>query len=232
MAPRKLLTILFMAVQIAGCIELTAERPLFLAEDQGPPPLQEGVWIAVGEGCPEHNLRRRRFPSECAPLDIRRQEDGAWRVAFRTDLVSDFTASDRAEREADPANGPYRVVLAPAVERDTGNNYAPLYLGEITRISDQDGSIAYAVAAPMGAMPAAEMRVILLISCASILRDGPIEGVTANYETNTDPSGLPTEVLGSCVASSQAGVREAARRALIENLNELTERRFVLVRAN
>jgi hypothetical protein len=222
-----------LAAVLAACANLTAEAPLFSPSDQaGPPPLTEGVWIAIGEGCAERNLRQRRFPSECSPLDIRQQDDGAWRVAVRVDLVSDFTARERAEAEAEPANGPYRVILAPAVERPIVDAYAPLYVGEITRQGGEDLSVGYAIVAPIGPMPATQMRMLATLSCATILRDGPIEGIAPSYETRTDGEGVQYQDLSGCTASNQAAVREAARRAVIEDLDQLTERRLVFVRAN
>jgi hypothetical protein len=232
MAVRKSLGITLLTLALAACAELTAEHPLFAVADQGQPPLTEGVWISLGEGCAEYNVRRRRFPSECAPLDIRRADDGAWRVSARVDLVSDLTARERKDAEEDAANGPYRVILAPAVERDIDEEYAPLYVGELARLHAEDSSVGYAVVAPMGLMPATEMRLMATISCAAILRDGPIEGVTPAYETRVDAEGQSHEELTNCIASNQAAVREAARRAVIENLDEFTERSYVYVRPN
>jgi hypothetical protein len=223
---------LVLAAALAACAELTAEAPLFSPDQTSPPPLTEGVWIGIGDGCPERNLRRMRFPEECAPLDIRRQADGAWRVAMREDLVSGATTHERAHPDTDSSDGPYRVVFAPAVEREIGEEYAPLYIGEVGAIDDDDPSVGYAVIAPIGPMPATEMRMIASVGCTSILRDGPIEGVTPRYETRTDAEGVEYQDLAGCVASSQAAVREAVRRAVIENVDDLSARRFVRVRAN
>jgi len=201
--------------------------------DQGElPPLREGVWIGVGEGCPEHNARRQRFPSDCTPLDIRRDEDGAWRVRLRVDLVNDLSSRERLETEDHESNGPYRVLFVPAVERDLGLAFAPLYVGEVARLGATDSSVTYAVVAPMGEMPASEMRIAATILCEVILRDGPIEGVTPRYITRTDEQGTEVKELDECAVSSQAAVREAARRIVIENLGELMQRRYVWVRAD
>jgi hypothetical protein len=233
MAVHKSLATPLLFALLAGCAALSAEAPLFsLADQTGPPPLTEGVWIALGEGCAEHNLRRRRFPSDCMPLDIRRDEDGAWRVSVRADLVSDITAAERAEAENNPSNGPYRVILAPAVERPMGDSYAPVYLGEVVSLAPGNASVAYAVIAPINSMPATEMHLIAFVDCGSVLRDGPIEGIMTHYEPRTDDQGVERQELRGCIASTQAAVREAVRRAVIENLNELTDRRFVFVRAN
>jgi len=233
MAVRQTLATALLMAAVAGCAELSAERPLFPAADSGPPPIAEGVWIAISEECPARNIARRRFPQACAPMEIRRQDDGAWRVSFRLDLVRDMSARERESEADDPNNGPYRMVLAPAVERAiASDSYAPLYVAEITPAERQTQSVGYAVLAPIGPMPTSEMRAIVSIGCASILRDGPIEGITPRYETRTDADAVEHQDLTGCVASTQAAVREAVRRAVIENLDELSERRFVLVRAD
>jgi hypothetical protein len=233
MATRKSLTTIVLVFALGACAELTADRPLFTVADQGLPPLQEGVWIGIGEGCADYNVRRRRFPEECIPLDIRREDDGAWRVQMRVDLVSGLSASERKEAETNAANGPYRVIFAPAVERTLGDSFAPLYLAELRPLSGEDTAVGYALMAPIGQMPAEQMFIGVTLGCADILRDGPIEGVTPHYRTRIDEqSGEELQELDNCVASSQAAVREAARRSVIENLNNLTERRFVRVRGN
>lgn len=223
--------LLFLA---AGCAELTAERPLFTVADQtGPPPLMEGIWVTVSEDCAQPNLRQRRFRAECVPMEIRREADGAWRVAIRVDLISNFDRAQRAEEETDPSNGPYRMILAPAVERQITESYAPLYVGELTTPgAEGSGETGYAVVAPRGEMPATEAYIFAMISCPSILRDGPIEGVTPEYTPRIDDQGVTHQELTGCIASSQAAVREAARRTVIEDLDDMTNRRLVFVRAN
>lgn len=235
------LAALAIAAALGACAELSADAPLFSPADQaGPPPLTEGVWIAVGEKCPAANARRRtgRFPADCSPLEVRQAQDGAWRVSLRIDLVYGLSAQERAEAEEEDA-GPYRLVIAPAVERTLGDSYAPIYVAETTR--EEATGIAYVVIAPLGQMPATSALVVLSVSCADILRDGPIDGVAAQYtanETTADASEAPESeparepTLSGCIASTQAGVREAARRAVIENLDEMLERRFVYVRPN
>jgi hypothetical protein len=252
MAARRRLSALLLAAALAGCAELTAEAPLFSPADQvGPPPLTEGVWIAVHEECPAHYARRRsgRFHAECTPIEIRRQEDGAWVAHLRVDLVFGLTAQQRADAEE---YDPVRVIIAPAVERPPADGYSPLYVAELSP-TEQDDDIGYAVIAPIGAMPATSMLLVGSIGCVDILRDGPIDGITAQYApvegragvgepgVGQGPGGAPESgpgdavgqpMLSGCVASSQAAVREAARRAVIENLDEMLERRYVYVRPN
>jgi hypothetical protein len=232
MAAKSALTALVLAAALAGCAELTAKAPLFAPADQiGPAPLTEGVWIAVGEDCPAYYARRRsgRFPSDCAPIEIRRIEDGAWRIQLRIDLISNLSAKDRADAEAQ--YGPIRAVIAPAVERPPADGYSPLYVAELNPRSEDD-RIGYAVIAPIGVMPATSALVIGSIGCADILRDGPIAGVSEQYAGHVDDSGQERRDLTGCVASTQAAVREAARRSVIENLDEMQERRFTFVRPN
>lgn len=78
-------------------------------------------------------------------------------------------------------------------------------------------------------MPAEAFYLIASIGCADILRDGTIAGITPEYRTRTDETGQHQELSG-CVASTQAAVREAARRAVLENITAMTERRYVFVR--
>jgi hypothetical protein len=251
MTAKSVLTALFFAAALGGCAELTAEAPLFAPADQvGPPPLTEGVWIAVQEHCPAYYARRRtgRFPSECSPMEIRRSEDGAWRISPRVDLISHPTAEDHADAEVD---GPMRAIIAPAIEHPSPDAYSPLYVAEFSPRTDAD-SVGYAVIAPIGTMPATNALVIGALDCAVILREGPIEGITAEYTTpavpgtpttdspgpTTDSPGPTTDsspqapTLSRCVASTQAAVREAARRAVIESLTQMTETRLVYVRPN
>ena len=230
---RKSLATFLLALTLGACAELSAERPLFSVADQGLPPLQEGIWISVGEDCAEHNIRRRRFPQECVPLDIRREEDGAWRVQARVDLVSDLITAEREEAETNPANGPYRVIIVPAVERSLGDSFAPLYLAELQVMNSEETSVGYAVLAPVGEIPAAQMLLAPSISCNAILRDGPLEGVEPIYIARTEEqTGAEVRELDGCVASSQRAAREAARRAVVEDISSLFERRWVRVRGN
>jgi len=223
---------LLMAAVLGGCSMLTAEAPLFSPADQiGPPPLTEGVWIVVGEDCPASYARRRsgRFPEGCTPMEIRRLEDGAWQAGVRVDLIANLSPSARAEAEAQTASGPFRMLLVPAVENAASDAYAPLYVAELTPRAAGE-TIGYAVLAPIGTMPSTTALVVLSVGCTDILRQGPIDGVAERHGTRIDDSGIAHDELEGCVASTQAGVREAARRAVIENLDEMVERRLVYVR--
>lgn len=221
-----------LALALAACAELRADQPLFSPADQGEPPLTEGVWIAVSDDCPQRHARSRgRFPSACVPVEIRRAEDGAWRAVFRLDLVYGLTARERAEAADDV--GPYRVVVVPAVERQVpAGSYAPLYVGEIQREVADTTEVGYIVMAPIGAMPATAFTLAGPITCETILRDGPIEGLVADYVEETTPDGEVRRTLGACTPITQAAVREAARRTAIENIGAMTQERYVYVRAN
>src|SRR5262245_35496597 len=122
---------LLLAATLGGCAELTAQAPLFAPADQiGPPPLTEGVWITVNDTCPAYYARRRtgRFPRDCYPIEIRRLDDGAWQIWFRADLTANPTAADRRDAED---HGPMRAIIAPAIEHPSPDAYSPLYLLEI-----------------------------------------------------------------------------------------------------
>jgi hypothetical protein len=69
-----------LALALSGCAPLTAATPQFSPADQvGPPPLAEGVWIFVSEACPERYVRHRgRLPSKCLPSKLSRTSDGGW----------------------------------------------------------------------------------------------------------------------------------------------------------
>jgi hypothetical protein len=225
----RLLRTILLAAALAGCAQLSAEAPLFAVADQvGPPPLSEGVWIAIGEECGEHNARRSgRFPKDCAPIEISRLPDGAWSARYRVDLATGLTREERAEAEAQAARVMH-LFIVPAVERRTPEAHAPLYVAEITSSAPED-KVAYAVLAPLGDLPATSMLVIPGIDCADALRDGPIDGVTEQYTERVDETGVTHQDLSGCLAASQAAVRQAARRALIENLATLPEQRYVYV---
>jgi hypothetical protein len=244
---RRRIAATLLAAALGACAQLTADAPLFSVADQiGLPPLTEGIWITVGEQCPAYYARRRsgRFRRECSPVEIRREQDGAWMGRFRADLVFDMSPAERAEAAAE--QGPMRMIIAPAVERPLADGYAPIYVAEIDPPDEGDriGYISYAVIAPIGAMPATSMLVIGAIGCDDILRDGPIDGVTVSYSTTEPPadeapeSAVPPQevradsepVVSGCSASTQAAVREAARRAVIESIEEMTQVRFVYVR--
>lgn len=187
MGRRQVIAALLCAATLVACAELTAEAPLFTPADPiGPPPLSEGIWIIVSEECPDHNARRRsgRFPADCTPLELSRLEDGAWQARMRVDLAYGLSAQERAESEE--TAGPYRLIVAPAVERADADAYAPVYIAETTR-ADASG-VGYMIIAPLGEKPATSALIVLSIGCADILRDGPIEGVTAEYTTTERPA--------------------------------------------
>lgn len=227
---RRRIAATLLAAALGACAELTADAPLFTVSDQiGPPPLAEGVWIAVGEDCPAYYARRRtgRLPEACSPLELNRLDDGAWQARLRIDLMSGLSPSDRTE--AEETAGPYRLIIVPAVERREPEVYAPLYVAEVTR-GEAASEPMYMVIAPIGERPATSSMILLSVGCAAILRDGPIEGVREHYRTRLDNEGTEHRELSSCVATTQAAVREAARRAVIENLDRMPESRYILAR--
>lgn len=179
-------------VLVCACAPLTAQRPLFSPLDQiGPAPLAEGAWVQTG--CDE----TATDPEDaCAHIELARAADGGWLYTMRSSAEDGESAS-------------WRFIIASALEVDRGEDYAPLYVAEYVSLDDP-GPPLYAVVAPVGVMPAREVRMVSMIDCDDALREGPIPGVE--------------EVVGEeafdrvCVAADRAAVREAARRALIENL--------------
>lgn len=227
----RLAVISALATAIAGCAELTAERPLFSVADQGhASPIATGVWIAISEQCPERHVRTRgRFPAACSPFELRPTLDGAWRFAARADLAYGLSAEERAQAEQEWR--PREIIIASAVERALDEEtFAPLYIAEVRPADAATGSIGYAVIVPVGAIPATEMLVLVSIDCDQILRDGPIADVALVYETRVREDGTEERTLSSCVAATQAAVREAARRAVIENTAQLGSARYMRAR--
>lgn len=206
-------------LSLGACAPLTAEAPLFSPADQvGPPPLVEGVWIFVSEDCHERNARRRgRLPAECRPGELRRLPDGAWSFRFQDHV-----------QLAEDAEGPFvlRLVMAPATAQKRPDAYAPLYVIERMWVTpvEENPRPGYTVLVPIGELPAREAFLFEDVYCATILREGPIEGVEPIFDQHGE--------MVRCIASSQAAVREGARRQVIENLNSMMQddERFVFVR--
>ncbi len=224
---RPFLSLLF-AAALAACAELSAERPLFSIADQaGPPPIAEGVWIAVSEECPERYVRGRgRVPKDCMPLQVTREPDGAWRLRYRADLAYGLSEEERAQAAQPPHSQIF--VLIPAVDRPLDEqSYAPLYIVEFRGEQASDRA-SYAALAPIGQMPATGMLVLTGISCFAALRDGPIDGVRERYREVTNADNETHTELETCIAADQNAVRVAVRRAVIEDLESMTRARFVL----
>jgi hypothetical protein len=230
MAIRSFLTTMMLMAALCGCAELRAERPLFAPADQtGRAPLTEGIWIAVSDECPERYARSRgRFPADCTPFELRRAESGAWRVALRADLAYGLSREDRSE--AEQSSGPFLLIVAPAAERTLQEDeFASVYLAEMRREDGADEGVGYLVIAPVGTLPASDVRVAS-IGCHDILRDGPIDGVTPEYRDRQVEGGAIEQDISGCVATTQAAVREAARRTMIEDFETLIGTRYVHAR--
>lgn len=209
------------ALIVSGCTSLTAPAPLFTVADQiGPPALSEGIWIGVNEDCPVRNATRRngRFPRGCDAYELRRTDDGAWRLSERPDLMS-------AQQDVDSSDAAYVFVLVPVSERPSADAYSSYYVAEVR---EEDSSVIYAGVVPIGTMPATSFTTVS-IDCGTIIRDGDIAGIEVSYETVEAPPGTPpdgaapTTRIRGCTASTQAAVREAARRALVETIGSQIE---------
>ena len=185
---------------LGACAPLTAQAPLFtLADQASPPPLREGVWMQTDPACNAETAERGE--NGCTRIEVSRGEDGGWLYTMRSTDENGVTEEHL-----------WRFVIASAVETERGEEYAPLYVAEYVATEEPDQPF-YAVVAPVGPMPASEVRMVAMIDCDVALREGPIPGVE--------------EVVGDaaferlCIAGSRGAVREAARRATIENLSVL-----------
>jgi len=180
------------AMLCVACAPLTAERPLFSVLDQtGPAPLTEGAWVQ-GWCAPE---AASASPEACVRIELQRARDGAWLYTMRSE-TGEVTS--------------WLFVIVSALEAERGDEYAPLYVAEYVSLDEEGDRPFYAVVAPVGDMPAREVRMVAMIDCDDALREGPIPGVVERAgEVATDRV---------CIASNRAAVRVAARRTLIENL--------------
>jgi hypothetical protein len=191
---------LVVALSLGACAPLTAQAPLFAVADQAiPPPLREGVWMQTDPACTAETAQRGE--DGCTRIEVARGEDGGWRYTMRSTDENGVTEENA-----------WQVVIASAVETPRGDEYAPLYVAEYVAIDAPDQPF-YAVVAPVGIMPATEVRMVAMIDCDDALREGPIPGVGEQVGDEA------AERL--CIAASRGAVREAARRALIENLPTL-----------
>ncbi|MBL8551947.1 MAG: hypothetical protein JNJ73_18305 [Hyphomonadaceae bacterium] len=197
-----------LALGLGGCASLSADAPLFAVADQvGPAPLEEGVWIWPGEHCSARNAKRRgRLPAKCLPGELRRSADGAWTFRFQDHVPLRESADEPEMPRA------YRLIIAPATHVRAADAFAPLYVAEYAPAEPTDTVQSYALIVPVGTLPAREFRIETTLSCTAIDREGPIEGITITR----NESG---ETITACKATTQDGVREAARRAAIEGLN-------------
>jgi hypothetical protein len=200
------------AATLGACASLTAEAPLFSAADEDAAPLVEGVWVRVSESCPRQTIEAQGpLPDGCLSIDLRRTSAG-W--AIQTPAPSAAPAFGEPPAEA-------YGVIASAMERDIDGLTAPLYLYErVERGEDGAFIIRYDGIIPIGEAPAREASVIFDISCGEVLAEGPIAGVTQDF----DEDGRTV----SCTAHSQNAVRAAMRRAAIERLPYLHDSRLVL----
>jgi hypothetical protein len=200
----------------SACVSLTADAPLFTAADAANPiPIVEGVWVEVSESCAPATIQAPGpLPEACASFEVRRMGDG-WSIRTPAPGVTSFAGGETP----DEASG----IIASAVERDLDGLYAPLYVLERVG-TDETGavSIRYDGIIPVGERPAREVAMIFEISCGQALADGPIEGVTEDFEETGEQL--------VCKAHTRRAVREAVRRAAIENLPYLQNHRLILRR--
>jgi len=195
---------------------LTSDHPLFAVADQtGPAPLAEGVWVALSARCTREAALSATPPEDCEQMTLRRADEGAWVISGKD---KDENGVERTEE--------LRLVIAPAVHTADADAYAPLYIVQLSAHDADPHSGApadariYMAFAPIGAMPARELYFID-VNCDAILREGPIDGVS----TERDAQGN----LSACRAANQTAVREAAQRATIEELSNIDQTRLLFV---
>jgi hypothetical protein len=203
------------ALALGACTPLTSNHPLFAVADQtGPPPLTEGVWVALNARCTREEAAATPMPDDCEPFTLHREGNGGWA------LSSTKTVNGVVQHED------MHFLLAPAVPTARADAYAPLYVAqmpahEVDPHDDSDADVRiYAALAPLGEMPAKEAFFIDL-ECDSVLREGPIDGVTAEHNDRGE--------ISACTAQNQSAVREAARRGAIEQLSTIDANRLIFV---
>lgn len=203
------------ALMLGACTPLTSERPLFShADETGPPPLTEGVWVALEDNCTREMATATPIGASCDQLTLRHTTEG-WRLSGQD------KDDNGAARTVD-----IPLVVVPAVGTANAEAYAPLYIVQLSTRDANSHSDAspeeriYGVIAPIGAMPATE-AFFTDIDCGAILREGPIAGVTEHH--NADGT------LGGCTTASPSAVREAARRTLVEGFGNVDNDRLVFV---
>jgi hypothetical protein len=188
------------ALMLGACAPLTAETPLFSLTDQAsPPPLREGVWMQTDPACTA--AAAQAGEDGCVRIEVAHEADGGWLYTMRSTDENGVTEENA-----------WRFVIAPAVETERGDEYAPVYVAEYVSL-DAPEQPFYAVVAPVGLMPASEVRMVAMIDCDDSLREGPIPGI----EEQTGEAAFERV----CIAESRGAVREAARRVVIENLPTL-----------
>lgn len=176
------------AVWLGGCFPppLTADAPLFSTADQvGPPPLREGVWLSPDECDADWARASGRAPPGCWFVELRHRPDGAWLWRVHDDEMGFSEA---------------RLIMAPVTGASSAE--APtFYIWELSPIQGRQWlpppyeRTSYLIIAPIGTRPAREM------AAAEILcPDKTISGIKRGAR--------------SCIADHPAAVREAARHQL------------------
>jgi hypothetical protein len=203
------------ALALGACTPLTSEHPVFShADETGPSPLTEGVWVALEDNCTREMATATPIAATCDPLTLRRTADG-WQLNGQEKGDNDVVRTVEIP-----------IIIVPAVRTTNADAYAPLYIVQLsTRDANSHsnapaGERVYGVIAPTSTMPATEMF-FTDIDCAAVLREGPIDGVAEHH--NADG------VLDGCTTTSPAAVREAARRAMIESLGNIDRERLIFV---
>jgi len=212
----KFLISAIVALALGACTPLTSPHPLFeLADQTGPAPLAEGVWVGLNHECTREMANTSPLPQGCEGATLRRASDGAWTLS-----------GPGKDHEGRPQTENLRLIIVAAVARARGDAYAPLYIVELdpSQADPHAGPASqrriYGVIAPIAGAPATE-AFFLSIDCEAILREGPIAGITAERDGAGNLTG--------CTTQSAEAVRQAARRALIEGISNIDQSRLLFV---
>lgn len=202
------------AVLLSGCAVLTAPAPLFTPGDQDASfRLEEGLWAFRRDDCRADPARSAPARKSC--LDwarIRRLDDGGW--------IAEPASPD------DAGDAPVRFGVYPATVAAQGA-VAPVYVAEGR--SEKDPGPSYAAIIPRatgaadrdGGAGAVRRVVLIALDCSAITRDGPIPDIIVETKEGR---------VSGCVAKTKDAVREAARRAVVQDAPRIGEEELAWVR--
>jgi hypothetical protein len=192
---------------LCACTPMTAEAPLFSPADQDPGFAPEaGLWVARDEGCSDDPQKHKPGDGGCIDdwMRLTRLPDGAWEMR---------------EAGGDDDDGPVRFFAAAATPAQDGRRAALFVVEGVTA----EGEINYMAVAPRGDRdgPITRLQATLVECDIAQAPYAPIEGVRLIYKDGR---------VNGCIASSKEAVREAARRAVLETLNDFGAVELVYVR--
>lgn len=230
------IVVIIAALLLGACAPMVTRGPLFNVADQvGPPPIEEGIWIAISDDCPERNAQRRRnFPTACAPIEIRRLPDQRWRIAPRPDLL----------RTPSRYSGQWEDESTWVIVAGFESGASPFYVLQPSPAA-ADARVSYSMLIPITSTELPARRFVAApIECTTVLGRGPMAGIAPLWGPRT-PRAVPVEgpgppdeptrlraleindalteelVLQGCIPITQQAAREGAQRMAIESLPAL-----------